>query len=47
MFIGHLLKGCDAEQSGECDVSLCACVHACVCVCVCVRVCWYNILLLL
>ena len=37
VFIGHLLKGCDAEQSGEYNISLC------VCVCVCVF--WYNILL--
>ena len=35
MFIGHLLKGCDAEQSGEYNMSLCVCV---VCICVCVHV---------
>ena len=39
VFIGHLLKGCDAEQSGEYDVSLCVCVCVCVCVRVCVCVC--------
>ena len=33
MFIGHLLKGCDAEQSGECLLCLCNCV-----VCLCTHV---------
>ena len=45
MFIGHLLKGCDAEQSGEYNMSLCVlcacacvCAYVCVCACVCVHV---------